>query len=180
MNPRQYLLPPKGEGMTQKFIMIASSKGGVGKSTAALGISHALSSMGHRVLLCDLDFGNACLDMLLGVQDSVMYTIQDVAKGRVPASEALLRIEEENQKKKIKKFRGIAPPGGEIWLLPSMAGGAGCIPSFGGEDPRVGEEAILRAVKTAALEASADFIIIDTGAGYNRAVNVRSEERRVG
>ncbi len=154
--------------------MIASSKGGVGKSTAALGISRALCSMGHRVLLCDLDFGNACLDMLLGVQDSVICTIQDVARGRVPCSDALLRIEEEVQEKR-KKRKAAAAEAGELWLLPSVAGGAGCIPTFEGEDPREGNEPVLKAVKDAALEVSADFVIIDTGAGYNRAVNVGAD-----
>ena len=171
MNPRQYLLPPKGEGMTQKFIMIASSKGGVGKSTSALGISHALKSMGHKVLLCDLDFGNACLDMLLGVQDSVVYTIQDVASGKAEAADALVRIEDEAPKKK-KRFRSAKKPDGELWLLPSCPGGQGCLPSVGGEDPKEGEELIANAVKAAALSVSADFVIIDTGAGLNRAVGI--------
>ena len=174
MNPRQYLLPPKGEGMTQKFIMIASSKGGVGKSTAALGISHALSSMGHSVLLCDLDFGNACLDMLLGVQDSVVYTIQDVSAGKITAGDALVKIEKEAPKKK-KILKSAKKPEGELWLLPSCAGGAGCIPSFGGEATGEREELIAGAVKAAAQEISADFVIIDTGAGLNRAVNIGAD-----
>ena len=52
--------------METKFIMISSSKGGVGKSTVALGISKELALLGESVLLCDLDFGNACQDILLG------------------------------------------------------------------------------------------------------------------
>ena len=169
-----FILPPKGEGMTQKFIMIASSKGGVGKSTSALGISHALCEMGYNVLLVDLDFGNACLDMLLGVQDSVVYTIQDVAKGAIPAGKALLKIEKEAKVKK-KGFRKTVEKTGELQLLPSVSGGAGCIPTYSGEDPREGDEPVIRAVKGAAEECSCDFVIIDTGAGYSRAVTIGAE-----
>lgn len=169
-----FILPPKGESMTQKFIMIASSKGGVGKSTSALGISHALCEMGYNVLLVDLDFGNACLDMLLGVQDSVVYTIQDVAKGTVPAAKALLKIRKEARVKK-KGFRKIVEEAGELYLLPSISGGAGCIPTYSGEDPREGDETVVRAIKDAAEECSCDFVIIDTGAGYSRAVTIGAE-----
>ena len=58
--------------MTNRVISVASSKGGIGKSTAALGLSRALADAGHRVLLADLDFGNACLDILGGVEDEVL------------------------------------------------------------------------------------------------------------
>lgn len=150
--------------------MIASSKGGVGKSTAALGISRALGAMGHKVLLCDLDFGNACLDMLLGVQDSVVCTLQDSARGRFPVSDALMRIEEEAPKKRIR--RAVFEKKGELWLLPCAAGGVGCIPSLSGEELSDEKESVIDAVKAAAEETEADFVIIDTGAGYNTGVEI--------
>jgi len=154
--------------------MIASSKGGVGKSTAALGISRALMRMGHKVLLCDLDFGNACLDMLLGVQDSVICTVQDVAGGRGTAEGALLKIGEEAAKKK-KRLKGTAEKEGELWLLPSMTAGAGCIPSYGGESPMEGDGRFVVAVLEAAEAVGADFTVIDTGAGYSRAVDIAAQ-----
>ena len=157
--------------MTRKFIMIASSKGGVGKSTAALGISRALCSLGYRVLLCDLDFGNACLDMLLGVQDSVMYTVQDVAMGHADSKNALLKIEDEGKKKKRSKKKK-AENEGILLLLPSVAGGVGCSPSYGGENTSESDDRILSAIKDAADSAEADFVIMDTGAGVNSAVGV--------
>ena len=170
MNPRQYLLPPKGEGMTQKFIMIASSKGGVGKSTAALGITAALSRKGYKVLIADLDFGNACLDMLLGVQDSVICTVQDVAAGRASCEKALLKLKPRASKKKFGKGKNDNTAKGEVWLLPSSCGGVDCIPSYGGEDIEFGTDSVRTAVEEAAEHIGADYVILDTGAGVNSAV----------
>ncbi len=157
--------------MKTKFIMVASSKGGVGKSTAALGIAHAFCDMGHKVLIADLDFGNACLDMLLGVQDRVICTVQDVAKGSASCEGAVLKIEEKAGKKKKK----IISRGGELWLLPSAPGGVGCIAAFGGEDSHFSDRLIGRAVKESADFIGADVVIIDTGAGINRAVDAAAK-----
>lgn len=153
--------------MTTKFIMIASSKGGVGKSTAALGISRALAQNGSKVLLADLDFGNACLDMLLGVQDSVLCTLQDVAAGRASAEGALIKIEEPLNKKKKKKKK--TSENGELWLLPSFVGGMGCIPAYGGESA-LNDASVCKTLKDSALSVDADYVIIDTGAGINSAL----------
>jgi len=49
-----------------KRLLIASAKGGVGKSTTAAGLAYAYASAGKRVLLLDLDFSGRCLDMLTG------------------------------------------------------------------------------------------------------------------
>lgn len=155
--------------MTEKFIMIASSKGGVGKSTAALGISRALKEKGYKVLLCDLDFGNACLDMLLGVQDSVLYTVQDVAAGRTTADKALIPIDDGSCKKRKKRKKGITMPEGALWLLSSAVGGGGCVPTLVGEGGLC-ESSVCSAVTDAARAVSADYVIIDTGAGINSAV----------
>lgn len=156
--------------MTRKFIMIASSKGGVGKSTVALGITAALAKRGHKVLIADLDFGNACLDMLLGVQDSVICTVQDVAAYRASCEKALLKMK-ISQSTAVKKKKAPAQPVGEVWLLPSNSGGVECIPSYGGEDIFFDTEAVTDALKSSADFVGADYIIIDTGAGVNSAVN---------
>lgn len=148
--------------MVQKIIMIASSKGGVGKSTAALGIAYALARRGRRVLIADLDFANASLDILTGVQDSVICTLQDAAKGRADAQKAMIRVAVPEREKK-----GLGRPAvlasGELWLLPSALGdtGAGFFGDFDFSDN------ICRAIKDAGAKADADFIILDTGAGIN-------------
>ena len=59
-------------------ILVTSSKGGVGKSTTSLLLALSLAKRGKRVLLCDCDIGSRCLDMLLGIEDEVVYDIGDV------------------------------------------------------------------------------------------------------
>lgn len=161
--------------MAAKFIMIASSKGGVGKSTVALGISKALYERGKKVLLCDLDFGNASLDMLLGLQDSVVCTLQDVAQGDVSVEKALIRWEPKKPRRS-KRFGGksaVRPKvsGGELWLLPSSVGGIGCVAFLGGE-VCMNDMAIIRALTDGARQVDADFVILDTGAGVNSALGI--------
>ncbi len=156
--------------MTGKFIMIASSKGGVGKSTCALGISRALAGRGHKVLIVDLDFGNACLDMLLGVQDSVLCTVVDVAEGRAPAEKALIKAEDiQNNTKRKKKNTAFAT--GELWLLPCAFGNMARSFAMGDRRPSR-DEKVSRAIKDSAEYLGADFVIIDTGAGMNSAVRL--------
>ena len=54
-------------------LLVASSKGGVGKSTAALGLAAEFARLGKRVLLCDLDFTSRSLDLLTGCEDSALF-----------------------------------------------------------------------------------------------------------
>ncbi len=148
--------------MTEKIIMIASSKGGVGKSTAALGIATALVRKGRKVLIADLDFANACLDILTGVQDSVLCTLQDLARERAAAKDALVRIDIPH--KKAKRFSKSVPVrAGELWLLPSSVG------AVDGEffNDFSYAQNMCRGIKEASELIGADFIILDTGAGIN-------------
>ena len=63
-------------------ILVTSCKGGVGKSTVSIGVATALASMGKRVLLIDFDLGNRSLDLMLGMQDDLIYDICDLTGGR--------------------------------------------------------------------------------------------------
>ncbi len=74
-----------------KVIMIASGKGGTGKTTAAANIGAALAMRGKLVLLADMDMGLRNLDIALGLESEVVYDISDVASKRCAFDDALLR-----------------------------------------------------------------------------------------
>lgn len=65
--------------MAKKFV-IASGKGGVGKSTFTVGLAKALAAMGNRVLIIDCDRLRS-IDLLLGVTAELVYDFGDVVKG---------------------------------------------------------------------------------------------------
>ncbi len=67
-----------------KVILVASGKGGTGKTSFTAGVGAALSQRGHRVLLIDGDCGLRNLDIVLGMSDRVVYSFADVAGGAVP------------------------------------------------------------------------------------------------
>lgn len=75
-------------------IALASGKGGVGKTllTAALGL--ALAEEGYRVLLADCDMGLRNLDIPLGMEDKLRWTVWDLAQGKCLEKEAVLPVRE--------------------------------------------------------------------------------------
>lgn len=75
-------------------ILVTSVKGGVGKSTVAADLGAALALSGKRVLLCDCDLGMRCLDLICGLEDSVLFDINDVLLRGIPAQKAA--IESDN------------------------------------------------------------------------------------
>lgn len=74
-----------------KVILIASGKGGTGKTSFCAGIGTALHNMGKRVLLLDGDCGLRNLDIVFGMSDRVVYSFADVAEGMVPLYDAVAR-----------------------------------------------------------------------------------------
>lgn len=77
--------------MAQK-IVIASGKGGVGKTSVCVGIGKALSALGKKVLLVDCDCLRS-LDVLTGVTEKMVYNFGDVIFSRCTADEALYENE---------------------------------------------------------------------------------------
>lgn len=62
-----------------KVILVASGKGGTGKTSIAANVSSALSEKGHKILVIDADTGLRNLDIALGMSDIVVFTFADVA-----------------------------------------------------------------------------------------------------
>ena len=73
--------------MAQK-IVIASGKGGVGKTSLCVGIGKALSSLGMKVLLIDCDCLRS-LDVLTGITEQMVYNFGDVIFGRCKPEDAV-------------------------------------------------------------------------------------------
>ena len=71
-----------------------SGKGGVGKTTVTANLGLALSDLGYRVVLIDVDFGLNNLDLALGVDDKVVYDIGDVINGCCRLKQALVQHNE--------------------------------------------------------------------------------------
>lgn len=72
-----------------KVIVVASGKGGTGKTSISAGVSAALAQLGRRVLVIDGDSGLRNLDIVLGMSDSVVFSFDDVARGVVPLQKAV-------------------------------------------------------------------------------------------
>lgn len=60
---------------------IVSGKGGTGKSTVSAGLAIAFARLKKSVLLIDLDAGLRCLDLVLGIDGSVVYDLSDIFEG---------------------------------------------------------------------------------------------------
>lgn len=75
-----------------KKIVIASGKGGVGKSTVTAGLSRALENEGKRVLAMDFDIGLRSLDLLFGVREQVVKNWGDVLLGFCEKEHAIIRV----------------------------------------------------------------------------------------
>ncbi len=70
-------------------ILIASAKGGVGKSTTAVGLALAFLKMGKSVLLVDCDASSRSLDLLVGEESEALYDLGDIILDRVSPKEAV-------------------------------------------------------------------------------------------
>ena len=77
--------------MGARVIVITSGKGGVGKTTTTANIGAALAEKGHKVLLIDTDIGLRNLDVVMGLENRIVYDLIDVIEGRCRISQALIK-----------------------------------------------------------------------------------------
>jgi septum site-determining protein MinD len=80
-----------------KNVLVASGKGGTGKSTVSLLLAKALCRLGRRVLVVELASGSRCLDVMSGVSDDVMYDLSDILKGRCAPVKAIVPVKTEGE-----------------------------------------------------------------------------------
>jgi septum site-determining protein MinD len=80
-----------GAGMPGRVITITSGKGGVGKTTTTANIGVALAQRGRRVIVVDADIGLRNLDVVMGLENRVVYNLIHVIRGAADADRALIR-----------------------------------------------------------------------------------------
>ncbi|MGL4762044.1 MAG: septum site-determining protein MinD [Sarcina sp.] len=72
-------------------IVVTSGKGGVGKTTTTANIGTALAALGKKVVVIDGDTGLRNLDVLMGLENRIVYTIMDVLDGKCRTKQALIK-----------------------------------------------------------------------------------------
>jgi septum site-determining protein MinD len=65
-----------------KVIVVTSGKGGVGKTTASANIGAGLASQGRSVVIIDTDIGLRNLDLVLGLENRIVFDLVDVVEGK--------------------------------------------------------------------------------------------------
>ncbi len=74
-----------------EVLVITSGKGGVGKTTTTANIGTALSLLGNKVVLLDADIGLRNLDVVMGLENRIVYDLVDVIEGRCRVKQALIK-----------------------------------------------------------------------------------------
>jgi septum site-determining protein MinD len=74
-----------------RIIVITSGKGGVGKTTVSANLGMALAKIGRQVALVDADFGLRNLDLLLGLENRIVYTAVEVLARECRLDQALVK-----------------------------------------------------------------------------------------
>jgi len=77
--------------MSARILTITSGKGGVGKTTATANLSVALAARGLRVVAIDADIGLRNLDMVMGLENRIVYDLVDVVEERCRLRQAMVR-----------------------------------------------------------------------------------------
>lgn len=74
-----------------EVIVVTSGKGGVGKTTVTANLGTALAKIGFKVVLVDTDIGLRNLDVVMGLENRVVYNLVDVVEGNCRLKQALIK-----------------------------------------------------------------------------------------
>ena len=77
--------------MSAQIVTITSGKGGVGKTTAVASLGIALASRGQKVVCIDGDIGLRNLDVIMGLENRIVYDVVDIVEGRCRLRQAMIR-----------------------------------------------------------------------------------------
>lgn len=74
-----------------EVIVVTSGKGGVGKTTTTANVGTGLAAAGRKVVLIDTDIGLRNLDVVMGLENRIVYNLVDVVEGSCRVKQALIR-----------------------------------------------------------------------------------------
>ena len=74
-----------------EVIVITSGKGGVGKTTTSANVGTGLAILGKKVVLIDTDIGLRNLDVVMGLENRIVYNLVDVVEGNCRMKQALIK-----------------------------------------------------------------------------------------
>jgi septum site-determining protein MinD len=124
-----------------RAIVITSGKGGVGKTTTTCNLGAAIAQLGKSVVLIDADIGLRNLDVVMGLENRIVYHVVDVVQGKCHAQKALIKDRRLDT----------------LWLLPA---------SQTDEKDAVTPDDMKKLI--AELKANYDYVIIDCPAGIEQ------------
>ena len=81
--------------MTGRTIVLTSGKGGVGKTTATANIGTALAMRGQKVVVVDTDIGLRNLDVIMGLENRIVYDLVNVIEGTCKLRQAMIKDKHE-------------------------------------------------------------------------------------
>ena len=125
----------------QNVIVVTSGKGGVGKTTTVANLGAGLAQQGKKVILIDTDIGLRNLDVVLGLENRIVYDLVDVVEGTCRLKQAII---------KDKRYDG-------LFLLPAAQTRDKMAVTPGQMQKLIGE-----------IEAEFDYIVIDCPAGIEQ------------
>lgn len=101
-----------------QVIVVASGKGGTGKTTVCAGLAVALAKDNKKVLIMDCDSGMRGMDMVLGISDKLVYDISDIVSGGCEYADAVYRVDPS-----LELYCVAAPLYADDEVSPSLIGG---------------------------------------------------------
>lgn len=124
-----------------EVIVVTSGKGGVGKTTTSANVGTGLAAMGKKVVLIDTDIGLRNLDVVMGLENRIVYNLVDVVEGKCRVKQALI---------KDKRYHS-------LYLMPSAQTR---------DKTSVSPEQMVKMIQS--LKEQFDYIILDCPAGIEQ------------